>query len=76
MGLYGLLQEQLYLTSTCVQRPEFCWKEVKVLQIKPNTTFKKYKESVHVSLSIGQLSFDIWTPIIIAEVKNLQLCPV
>jgi hypothetical protein len=52
------------------------WKEAKVLQIEPNTTYRKYKEPAHMSLidhPISQLSLDIspiWTPIIAAEVKE------
>jgi hypothetical protein len=61
---------------------EICWKEAKVLQIEPNTTYRKYKESAYMSLIdhlISQPSLDIspiWTPIITAEAKKLQLCPV
>jgi hypothetical protein len=59
-----------------------CWKEAKVLQIEPNTTYRKYKESTHMSLvdhPISQPSLDIspiWTPIITTEVRKLQLRPV
>jgi hypothetical protein len=61
---------------------KICWKEVNVLQIKPNTTYRKYKESVHMSLIDHPLSqpildiSPIWTPIIAAEVRKLQLRPV
>jgi hypothetical protein len=54
------------------------WEEAEVLQIEPNTTYRKYKESAHMSLldhPISQLSLDIspiWTPIIAAEVKNYK----
>jgi hypothetical protein len=50
-----------------------CWKEVNVLQIEPNTTYRKYKEFTHMSLidhPISQPSLNnspIWTPIIAAE---------
>jgi hypothetical protein len=53
---------------------KICWKEARVLHIKPNTTYRKYKESVHKSLldhPISQSSLDIspiWTPVIAAEV--------
>jgi hypothetical protein len=56
-----------------------CWNETKVLQIEPNTTYRKYKESAHMSLLdhlISQSNLDIspnWTPIITAEVKKLQI---
>jgi hypothetical protein len=55
---------------------KYCWSEVKVLQIEPNNTYRKYKESAHMSLLdhlISQASLDtspIWTPVITAEVKN------
>jgi hypothetical protein len=51
-------------------------KEAKVLWIEPNTTYRKYKESAHMSLQdhpISQPSLDIspiWIPVITAEVKN------
>jgi hypothetical protein len=57
--------------TTCV-----CWKEAKVLQIEPDTTYRKYKESGHVSLidhPISQPSLDIspiLTSVITAEVKK------
>jgi hypothetical protein len=54
-----------------------CWEKVKVLQIKPNTTYRKYKESAHMSLVghlISQPSLDI-SPIIAAEIGKLQLHP-
>jgi hypothetical protein len=44
------------------------WKEAKVLQIEPNTTYRKYKESVNMSLldhTTSQPSVDIsaiWPP--------------
>jgi hypothetical protein len=59
-----------------------CWKEVNVLQIEPNATYRKYKESAHMSEvyhSISQPSLDIsptCTPVIAAEVRKLELRPV
>jgi hypothetical protein len=59
-----------------------CWKEAKILQIEPNTTYRKYKESAYIPLvghPISQASLDIspiWTVIIEVEVRNLQLRPV
>jgi hypothetical protein len=61
---------------------DICWKEEKVLQIEPNSTYRKYKESSHISLldhPISQPSLDIspiWTPILTAKVRKLQLRPV
>jgi hypothetical protein len=51
-------------------------KRTKVLQIEPNTTYRKYKESAHMSLlghPISEPSLDIpliWTPVVTAEVKE------
>jgi hypothetical protein len=53
-------------------------KSSKVLQIEPNATNRKYKESAHMSLTdhpVSQPSLNIspiWTPVITAEVKKLQ----
>jgi hypothetical protein len=58
---------------------KICWKEAKVLQIEPNTTYRKYKQSAHMSLvdhPINQPSLDIsaiWTPVNTAEVRKLRL---
>jgi hypothetical protein len=58
------------------------WNEAKVLKIEPNITYRKYKESSHMSLLdhlISQPNLDIsliWIPVITAEVKKLQLCQV
>jgi hypothetical protein len=55
-----------------------CSREEKVLQIEPNTTYKKYRESAHVSLD-SQPEVEmcpLWIPVIIAESKYLQLRPV
>jgi hypothetical protein len=51
------------------------------LKIEPNTTYRKHKESAHMSLvdnPSSQPSLDIspiWTPVIAAEVRKLQLRP-
>jgi hypothetical protein len=62
---------------------KICWKEAKILQIEPKTTYRKYKESAHMRLldhPISQPSLDIspiWTPGITAEVKKTAtLCNV
>jgi hypothetical protein len=53
-----------------------------VLQTEPNTRYRKYRESAHMSLvdhPISQPSLDIsptWTPIIAVEVRKLQVRPV
>jgi hypothetical protein len=78
----GLLEKSKLAPHAYEEGHKICWKETKVLQIEPNTTYKKYKESAHMSLvdhPISQHSLDIspiWTPIIAAEVRKLQLRPV
>jgi hypothetical protein len=62
---------------------KICLNEEKVLQVEPNTTYRKYyEECAHMSLEnhpIRQPSLDIsriWTSVITAEVRKLQLSPV
>jgi hypothetical protein len=56
---------------------KYVLKEAKVLRIEPNTTYRKYEESTHMSLAghpVRQPSLDICpilTPIIAAEVRKL-----
>jgi hypothetical protein len=74
----GLLEKSKLAQQAYEEGHKICWNEVKVLQIEPNTTNRKYKELAHMSLLnhlIRQPSLDnspIWTPIITAEVKKLQ----
>jgi hypothetical protein len=73
-----LLEKSKLAQQAYEEGHRICWKEAKVLQIEPNTTYRKYKEAAHMSLlddSISQPSLDIpiWTPVITAEVKKLQL---
>jgi hypothetical protein len=46
-------EHKYYLTQGLLKKikisHEICWNEAKVLQIEPNTTYRKYKESAHVS---------------------------
>jgi hypothetical protein len=55
------------------------WKEAKVLQTEPNTTYSEYMEFSHMCLiahRISQLSSDIspiWTLSIAAEVRKLHI---
>jgi predicted GIY-YIG superfamily endonuclease len=78
----GLLEKSKLAQHTYELGHQICWKEAKVLQIEPSTTYRKYKESADVSLVdilISQPGLDsspIWTPVIAAEVKKLQLRPV
>jgi hypothetical protein len=72
----SLLQKSKLAQHVYKEGHKICWNEAKVLQIEPNTTYRKYKESAHVSLldhPISQPSLDIspiLTLIITAEVKK------
>jgi hypothetical protein len=74
----GFLEKSKLVQHAYEEGHKICWNEAKVLQIGPNTTYRKYKESAHMSLldhPISQPSLDIspiWTPVITAEVKRLQ----
>jgi hypothetical protein len=74
----GLLEKSKLAQHAYEEDHRIYWSEAKVLQIEPNTTYRKYKESAHMSLldhPISQPSLDIspiWTPIITAELKILQ----
>jgi hypothetical protein len=78
----GLLAKSKLSQHACKEGHKMCWKEAKVLQIEPYTTYRKYKESARMSLldhPISQPSLDIspiWTPVITAEVRKLQFRPV
>jgi hypothetical protein len=71
----GLL-EKSKLSQLAYEGHRICWKEAKVLQTEPNTTYRKYKESAHMSLVyhlIRQPSLDVspvWTLVITAEAKR------
>jgi hypothetical protein len=76
---HGLLEKSELAQHAYEEGHRIYWNEAKVLQIEPNTIYRKYKESVHMSLvvhPISQPSLDIspiWTPVITAEIKKLQL---
>jgi predicted GIY-YIG superfamily endonuclease len=78
----GLLQKSKLAQYAYDEGHKICRKQAKVLQIEPNTVYRKYKESPKISLvdhPISKPSLDIspiWTPIIAAEVRKLQLRPV
>jgi hypothetical protein len=44
-----LLRKQKLAQHAHEEGHKICWKEAKVLQIEPDTTYWKYKESAHVS---------------------------
>jgi hypothetical protein len=78
------LTQYLYEKSKLAQHaykegPKICWKQEKVLQIEPNATCRKYKESalsIYVTdHPIRQPSLDIspiWTPITADEFRKLH----
>jgi hypothetical protein len=75
----GLLEKSKLSQHAYEEGHKICCCEAKILQIEPNTTYKKYKETAHISLldhPISQSSLDIspiCNPVITAEVKKLQL---
>jgi hypothetical protein len=75
----GLLQKSKLAQYAYEEGHKICWIGVRVLQIEPITTYRKYKESANMSLMdhpISHPSLDIspiWTPVIAAEIKKLQL---
>jgi hypothetical protein len=77
----GLLGKSKFTQHAYEDVHKICWTEAKVLQVEPNTTHRKYKESAHMSLidhPFGQPRLDIspiWTPTMAAEVRKLQLRP-
>jgi hypothetical protein len=76
---WGLLENSKVVQHAYKEGHKIYWKEEKILHVEPNPTYRKYKESAHMSLvdlPIGQPSLDIspiWTPVITVEVKKLQL---
>jgi hypothetical protein len=69
----GLLEKSKLAQYVYEEGHKLCWRNVKVLQIELNTTYKKYKKSAHIFLAhlLSQLSLDAspnLTPIIAAEV--------
>jgi hypothetical protein len=73
--IQGLLEKTNLAQHAYEEGHKICWKDAKVLQIEPNATYRKYKESAHMSPSahpISQPGLDI----IEAEVRELQIRPV
>jgi predicted GIY-YIG superfamily endonuclease len=74
----GFLEKSKLAQHAYDKGHKICWNKARVLQIEPSTTYRKYKESAHMSLPdhpISQPSLGIspiWTPVIAAEIKNLQ----
>jgi hypothetical protein len=70
----GLLEKSKLAQHAYEEGHRIFLKEAKVVRIEPYTTYRKYKESTHMSLvdhPISQPNLDIsliWTPVITAEV--------
>jgi hypothetical protein len=70
----GLLEKSKLAQPGYEEGHKICWNEAEILQIEPDTTYRKYMESRFMSLidqPITQPSVDIspiWTPVITAEV--------
>jgi hypothetical protein len=76
--MQSLLKKSRLVQQVCKEGHQICWKEEKVSQIEPNTTYRKCKESAHLSLVAhpnSQTRLDIspiWTTITEVEVRKLQ----
>jgi hypothetical protein len=44
----GLLEKSKLAERAYKEEHKICWKEQKVFQIEPNTTYSKYRESAHI----------------------------
>jgi hypothetical protein len=44
----GLLKKAKLAQRAYEEGHKICWKEAKVVQVEPNTIYRKYKESAHV----------------------------
>jgi hypothetical protein len=61
-NLQGLLEKSKLAQHAYEEGHKICWNKARVLQIEPNNTYRKYKESAHKSLldhPISQPSVDI-----------------
>jgi hypothetical protein len=69
---YNMIQ-RLLKTSKWAQHAyedghQLCWTEAKVLEIEPNSTYRKNKESAHISLVVHSISQpSLYVPPIIGE---------
>jgi hypothetical protein len=52
----GLLDKSKLAQHAYEEGHKICWKDAKVLQIEPNATYRKYKESAHMSLAAHLIS--------------------
>jgi hypothetical protein len=48
-GAQGLFEKSKLVQHVYEEGHKICWNEAKILQIEPNTTYRKYKESTHIS---------------------------
>jgi hypothetical protein len=75
----GLLENSKLAQRSYEEGHKLGWNEAKVLQIGPNTTYRIYKDSTHMSLIDHPIILDIsliWTHVTTAEMEKLQLRPV
>lgn len=78
----SLLKKSKSAQQTYKEGQKICWKEEKVLQMEPNTTYRKYKLSAYMSLEAhpnSQYTLDIspiQAPIDEAFVRKLQTHPI
>jgi hypothetical protein len=65
----GLLEKSKLSRAYAVGH-KICWKETKVLQIEPNTTYRKYKKSAHMSLVHLRSVNPAWAPLPLLQQKS------
>jgi hypothetical protein len=76
--IQGLVRKPKLAQHAYKEGHKICWKEAKVLYIEPDTTYRKHKESTHVSLVGHKMNqhilniSPIWTSIIEAESSKLN----
>jgi hypothetical protein len=71
----GFLEKSKLARHVYEELHKLCWNEAKVLQIEPNTTYRKYKESAHMSLLdhlISQPSLDTSGPPLSQKSRNYK----
>jgi hypothetical protein len=69
----GLLEKSKLVQHAYEEGHKICWIEVKVLQIEPNTAYRKYKESTHIhSVNLAWTSLPSGLPLLQQKSKNYK----
>jgi hypothetical protein len=78
----GLLEKSKLAQHAYEEGHKICWNKARVLQIEPNTTCRKYKESAHVLLLDHPISSIYWAQLsrfylkteIESNLRNVVFC--